>query len=376
MGVRETTVSCLPVTTPPPIDAEPPEHPEAEPAQPAAAEPAGAPVLPGGFSIDKLLAGIDWSPHLESLGQRKQGHLVRHLPLAWIAATGWDPLTGLELDPELGEVAPQWPEGTFDAVICSQTCDLGGGPPGDQHPMFLVAPLVHESGLGSNARRTFAAAGKLGYLIPVLPADPDLLGALVAAGEENAQRRAEKTGELRPFELTTVRDTPKGHRWYADLRLLVPVSKNVLLSRDPIDGFLTEAESLGFAETMAQKFRRAALHEALSEQLPAALEAFIRGNNPNSQCFAKVEQVRLDIREGDRLYPKRAQLVVLSTRGDLTDEEIAVWEKFNPKAKEVLAAAGIDSAPIVHYDVNNLDAPSYRIMAPVRCPLLGHTRWP
>lgn len=360
------------MTTPPPTEPEPPQPPEAG----VAAEASDAPVPSVGFSVDKLLESIDWSTHLETLRRWKQGNLVRGLPLAWIAATGRDPFTGLELDAELGAEAPQWPEGTFDAVICSQTCDLGGGPPGDQHPTFLVAPLVHENGLGSNNRRTLAAAGKLAYLYPVLPADPDLLNALVAAGEENAQRRGERTGEATPFGLRHVRDISKGHRWYADLRLMVPVSKNALLSRDPIAGFLTEAESLGFAETMAQKLRRAALHEALSEQLPAALEAFIRSNNPNSQCFAKVEQVRIHIEEGSRLYPTRAQLFVFSSHGELLDVEIAVWEPFNAKVKEVLAAAGIESAPIAHHDVNQFDIPTYRDMAPVRCPLLGHTRWP
>ena len=331
-----------------------------------------APVV--GFSIDKLLEDVDWGPHEKSLGRWKQGHLVRGLPMSWLAASGRDPFTGL--DHELGVEGPQWPEGTFDAIVCTQTCDLGATPPGNQHPTFMVAPLVHENGVSGSARRSLAAAGKLAYLIPVLPTDLDLMTPMVAAGEEAAAKRAERTGQPVTFALRTASDAPKGHRWYADLRLMVPVSKNALLARDPIEGFVTEQESFAFAETMAQKARRAALDEKLSEDLPTALEEFIRSNNPNSQCFAKVEQVRIHVQDGTRLHPTRAQLFVFSSHGELTEAEKDVWEKFNAKAKELLTAAGIEYAPIAHADINTFNIPAYRETAPVRSPLLGHTRWP
>ena len=39
--------------------------------------------------------------------------------------------------------------------------------------------------------------------------------------------------------------------------------------------------------------RRAALHENLSEALPAALKDFVQSKIPRSSAFTKVEQVRL-----------------------------------------------------------------------------------
>ncbi len=122
-----------------------------------------------------------------------------------------------------------------------------------------------------------------------------------------------------------------GQRWYADLRLLVPISKALLIERVPAEGFVTEAESLAFGEILAQKFRRPALHEHLSEAVPKVVTDFVRSSGKAKQCFVKVEQVRLLVTLGDRLNPERAQLLVLTSGGQLSEEEQMGWSGLDAK---------------------------------------------
>ena len=105
------------------------------------------------FSFQGLIDGIDWSSHHKALGSWKQADLLTEVPLTWIAPAGIDAVTGI--DPNLDEpaIGPIWLEDTFDAIICSQTCDLGAGPPGNNHPTVVVAPLIHEDNLRSEERR-------------------------------------------------------------------------------------------------------------------------------------------------------------------------------------------------------------------------------
>lgn len=351
----------------------------------------GEPVLAPQVSVDGMAKQAPWDDLEESLGRWKQGHLVRGIPLTWIAPTDTDPMTAL--GHEQGVEAPQWPDGSFDAIICSQTCDIGGTPPGTWHPFVTVAPLVHQSALGSNSRRSDASGGRLDYLVATLPANEELHEGALAAYADGVAKRAEKDAETSPqgskdtagvtsaaaaavAGLPSVRDVPHGHRWYADLRLQVPISKALLLDRDPIDGFVTEEESLEFGEVLAQKFRRPALHVGLSEHLPAKLEEFVRGVGHTKQCMAQVEQVRLHILEGNRLNPTRGQLLVITTSVPLDAAAVEQWEAFNDKAAQVFNANDITYAPIVHYVATTMPAVLYRETVPVRCRLLGHTRFP
>ena len=338
------------------------------------------------FSFQGLIDSIDWSPHHEALGRWKQTDLLTGVPLTWIAPAGIDVITGI--DPELEEptLGPVWLEDTFDAIICSQTCDLGAGPPGNNHATILIAPLINDDDLGSGKRRSDAGKGILSHLVRVLPtAEHARTAALAAAHDDRRARAAKKNGinvetvtddqvaELGPL---CVADVPKGHRWYADLRILVPVSKALLIERDPISGFLTQDESLSFGEVLAQKFRRPALHEALSEDLPKILESYVQNAGHATNPFAKVDEVRLSIMGGDRLNPVRGQLVILTENGSLTPEEQGAWTDLNKSAGQLFAKHGITYANLVHYDVSNMSAALYRKTVPVRCRLLGHTRRP
>lgn len=284
------------------------------------------------------------------------------------------------------DVGPVWLEEAADVMICSQTCDLGGGPPGNNHPTVLVAPLIHEDNLGSSKRRTDAGRGILSHLVRVLPADSDALTAAIAAAHKDRRARTARKLDIKPEQVTedqvanlgplTVADIPRGHRWYVDLRILIPVSKGLLIGREPVDGFLTENESLTFGEVLAQKFRRPALHEALSEELPKVLETYVQNAGAAKNPFAKVDEVRLSIMEGDRLNPIRGQLIIITENGELTPVEQDAWESLNKYASQLFSAHDITYADLVHYDIARMPASLYRKTAPVRCRHLGITRRP
>jgi len=307
----------------------------------------------------------DWSQHQALLAQWKQGDLVRDVPLTWLTAPAKDPVTGVVNDRE--GIRPVFdPSLQVTAIICTQTCDLGATPPGNLHPFVLLAPLVHESSIPTNADTKLARSGKIGYLVRTLPPP----ASETQMDKPEADGMAKDTGQL---------PSPRSARqevWFADLRLIFPVSKALLLSREPVHGFADEAASLAFAETLALKFRRAALNEVLSEALPQALRKFVQDNGHRNQAFAKVEQVRLLVLDGHRLSPARATLYVLTDGVTLVDEEREIWTRFQQSTETLFSRQGITLGPMVHADVSRLTAARYRETVPVRCDLLGTVHWP
>jgi hypothetical protein len=289
--------------------------------------------------------------------------------LTWLAAPGEDPVTGVGNDRD--EVRPAFDRSLrVTAIICSQTCDLGATPPGDSHPFVLLAPLVHESSIPTTADRRLARSGKIGYLVRTLPPPTP------EAWDESQEDESRVDGTPEDTEQLPARRPARQEAWFADLRLIFPASKALLLSREPLPGFADEAASLAFAETLALKFRRAALNEVLSEALPQSLRKFVQDNGHRRQEFAKVEQVRILILGGDRLRPDRATLYVLTDGVALTDEERETWTRFQQATETLFSGHGIALAAMVHADVNALSAAKYRESVPVRCDLLGPVHWP
>jgi len=297
----------------------------------------------------------DWSSFAASLDSWKQSDLVTDIPITWLTVAGLDPIT--DVTNRHQDIRPLFdPNRSVTAIVCSQTCDLGGTPPGNAHPFVLLAPLVHISSIPKPADRKLAVEGRLGYLVKTLAAP---VTHPLSAGD------ATGNGQLAPD------GKPAKNIWFADLRLIFPASKSLLLQRTPVEGFASEDERLAFAETLAVKFRRAALHPALSEDLPRALDKFVRDTGHRNQAFAKVDEVRLVVLAGDRLRPARAQLLVLSNGVTLSDAEQEVWARFQAMASKLFDAAGIVLGAMVHSNVHKLSAGHYRESVPIRCPILN-----
>jgi hypothetical protein len=285
----------------------------------------------------------EWTPaHAAKLEQWKQGHLIADLPMTWLMPGGADAITLVDNPQEIVAPATSSSVMCVAAIICSQTCDIGAKTtPGTNHPFVLVAPLIHVSLIPSGATRNLAKEGRLGYLFPTLSPDgDDTIGS-----------------------------------WYADLRLIVPVSKALLLERAPIEGFATEADSLSFGETLAQKFRRPALSEKLSDNLPDALRRFINGNGRTKRAFTKVEQVRLIVFERDRLHPTRAQLIVIMDT-ELSDDEKELWQRLETETNTMMNAVSISMMPMTFALATKIETPQYRDSVPIWCDLLGFPKYP
>jgi hypothetical protein len=286
----------------------------------------------------------DWSPtDAAKLEQWKQGHLIVDLPLTWLMPGGADAITLIDNPLEFVAPAARSDVACAAAIICSQTCDIGAKTaPGTFHPFVLVAPLIHVSLIPTGETRNLAKEGKLGFLYPTLSPKKD--------------------------------DTEK-NAWYADLRLIVPVSKAVLLATSPREGLATEADSLSFGETLAQKFRRPALSETLSGKLPDALRRFIKDNGKNKRAFTKVEQVRLIVFERERLLPSRAQLIVIMDT-ELSAEEKELWQRLETETSTMMSEAGISMMPMTFILATEIRATLYRQSVPLWCDLLGFPKHP
>ena len=227
-----------------------------------------------------------WPPSIvAALDLWRQGHLVPAPLLLWGAPRGQlDLITGLTARRNAASVAVAMPAETW-AVITSQTCDIPGTGPGARHPTVQVSPVVRVDDIDEGVWK---------QLVEFDMADRAALSPPSLAG-----------------------------RWVADLRISVPVSKSHLVYYKPVEGLKDEAAELDFAEHVATKVRRPALHDFLSSTVHRELRAKIKKANKNTSWWSNVIEVRLLIR-GRRLAPTHVQLLILTHR-ELNEPEFDVW---------------------------------------------------
>lgn len=290
------------------------------------------------LNIDAMVVEVDWAPYVDHLAKWRQGHLVVDVPVLWVAAAGVDPFTGVDHGGE--ELAPVFDPAGRPWVITTQTCDIGGTPPGDRHPFIHVAPLVHARALDKNRVR-LGLDRKAGDLVPVLS----------------------------PFG-----DGSEKPEWFADLRLQVPLSKAALLDQEPIEGFATEDEYLEFGVMLGYKQFRPALDATLSEDVPRLLDQYVKDNGARKQCFAKVEQVRVLVTP-QRLEPTAVTFYIITNGVELTADEREVWERFQAKVSTALKVRKIIVSASVHCDVGKMSALAYRASVPVYSEQLNALRY-
>jgi len=268
----------------------------------------------------------NWDGNLDSLNRWKQGDVVLDVPFSWIMPPGEDPITNA-FNPQKEPAAFRSATApTVSVVLCSQTCDIGAGGPGSVHPFVLGAPLVPGRTLDVSTRR-LAKQWRTGYLLPAAP-DP-----------------------------TFVR--PEAEGWFVDLRLIIPISKGLLLVRNPVAGFIETAGPPGvgdrrqsdagllswFGESVGFKFRRPALHSALSETLPKIIDEYI-ANQPGAQAFKNTDQVRLEVMDGTRLDPKAIRVHVLGF-GPFSGNDEQMWRGWEKRGKPAMKDAGFTVQPTV-----------------------------
>jgi hypothetical protein len=270
------------------------------------------------------------------LARWKQSDLVRQPVLTWSGPLADDPITGVAAGGFAWEAVVDDSLVVPYGVICSQTCDIGAAGPGSVHPFVDIAPVVRRDDLNKGERQ-------------------DIL-------------------QHKRMYLTALTAPPEEGFWVADLRLIVPASKALLLHTEPLNGFATENDRLNFAEALGRKRRRPAVHGSLSEGLPQSLDAYIAEVQkpkvaPPGDWYQKVEQVRLII-SGDRLGPDRVTMLVIA-EDPLSPDEKGLWRAWRTRAARVLKKDGITLAAIVFTDLDKLSARRYAESLPVGVQALG-----
>ncbi len=246
-----------------------------------------------------------WSPDQRaSLDRWIQGHLVRAADLSWQApSAATDPVTGIDPvaipDHEEAGVAVWTSQAEF-FIITSQTCDIAATGPGARHPFVQVSPVLQLQGCPEHRWTeliTFALVDRVG-----------LTGASLDG------------------------------RYVADLRISLPLSKALLLEVEPVPAFAGEVDELRFANHLAAKVARPALHDFLSGTMVAEINRAIETSGiDDSSWWSQVAEVRILI-TGSRLTPRSVTLLVLS-KGALHPAAVDRWtalsKTFEKRAKDV-----------------------------------------
>jgi hypothetical protein len=283
-------------------------------------------------NIDQFLSDA-WEPHVvQGLSAWKQGDLVEGLPMFWAAPAGSDPVIESahgEIDWEVfeTEVAPGW------VVILTQTCDIAGSGPGRQQPFIQVSPAFRFTEGYDQSKIDAVARWEVTYLAPLTA-------------------------------------PPGDGSWAVDLRISLPASKGILLTRNPASGFATDLDSLNFGEAIASRARRPALDDMLSYELPKSINDLIEQANKNQpEWWQHVEQVRILI-HGDRTAPTGVTPVVIEAVR-LEPSERKIWRDWQKRTTRKMRPRGVRIFPVQFGNLDSLSARMYKESTPVRIPKLG-----
>jgi len=233
---------------------------------------------------------------LEHLRKFEQGHLIERLPFFYFGNPQM-PIFGTAGGEESDDLV--WHEHDFEyGLIVSQTCDLREeGVKRPRKPWFHCCPVYRAddetSGIDSG-QIGLIRKGSIDYLIEA----PEL-------GDETSC-------------------------WVADLRLLVPLEKSVLLDRAPIDGFKTEAGRRIVGERMSLLHSRPAFDEVLQSTVVGPLLADLSHVAKNDVAIFEqfTELVYALAVRTDRLVQMSLASVelFLLTWSPLSDDAQTYWE--------------------------------------------------
>lgn len=296
----------------------------------------------------------EWPEEVKGLEEWAQGDLIGPLPCAWTAPPGPDPVTGMDTSAEGEGLLTVSPEEGFDwGIIVSQTCDVVSTGPGRRHPFAQVSP-VYVTRQGDE--RSWGALRGWGVVDRVLlhPAASVLTHMLGA-------------------------DRQKDTILVADLRISLPVSKAVLAGRAPLHAFSEESDLLRFAEHLALKVERPALHGFVTDRLRSVIHDAIRGDaRTNTFWWDSVDEVRVRCAP-TRLHPREVEVIVVH-RGDGHPDPAAVdrWNQLvRSLRREARRNLNISLRTPLHVSRHALLAETYRQSTRLHIPeLLGRVdKW-
>ncbi len=268
------------------------------------------------------------------LDKWRQGDLVAGCPLFWAGPAGPDRVLGTSESGDAWDVVEYPVDSQGYAVITTQTCDIAAEGPGARHSFVDVSPVFDVSGMSENQWHDISRFRRVDC-VALTSAEPD-------------------------------------GRWICDLRISYPVSKGLLLEREPIEGWALEQDRLDFGLAVGFKKLRPAMHDIIPGEFSTSLGKHLKtGPKAAPEWRDHVEQVRVII-QGDRLRPSAAGLIIISVT-QLPEEQRALWRQWDKAGKKILDAAGIDYLPMLFQEVGEMKAALYRDSLHLRLPILG--RW-
>lgn len=273
-----------------------------------------------------------------ALAAWRQGHLIEGSGSAWLTRAGeTDSVTGKTATGTPGTLraAHTSSPGTGLLAVTSQTCDVGATGPGARHPTVQVSP-VRDIGADFSSEKIDS----------------------IKAGES--------------VEYVYLTQPPhSGVEYAVDLRISVPLSKHALVAGKPLRGFANEDDEVDFAERIATKARRAAVHDAIATDMARDLNTFLGREKKKDDLWPdQIEQVRVDIMKGTRLAPARIRLLVITdTKFSPADAKaLRQWRTQNIKS---LKKQHIAFAPMAFRSIEEVRAVEYRDSIPIHLPTLG-----
>ena len=257
-----------------------------------------------------------------ALARWSQGDLLQGVPLLWTepeACPGLAPVTpgsaagAYLLSAAVSDATYRW------AAITSQTCDIGPSGPGARHPFVQVSPVVPLKGRSENTVTAIKSHQKV--------------------------------------EMVALTAPPAPGDWAIDLRVSIPVHKDALLQAAPVPGFRDERDALDFADRLAHRAGRPAIHADLSETLPAAIKHYMKVNGRKQpQWWQHLDQIRVRVTGGTRLVPTTVVIYFIENI-PLTEAQREIWRQWAASfRKQLRETNGIDLAPVLFGTLDSFSA--------------------
>jgi hypothetical protein len=176
------------------------------------------------------------------------------------------------------------------------------------------------------------------------------------------------------IDLMAVPGVPSDGEWCANLRISMAISKAILHSQAPVHGFEDEAHALAFSERVAAKFRRPALHDALSGDMTTSLCRLVAdARGAEADWPEMIEQFRLEVIAGTRLAPAKVRImaVTLSKLESNDKKDLRKWQ--GAQDKVLKRAHHISLAPMRYIQLREISVVEYRSAVQLRVPELGQS---
>jgi hypothetical protein len=138
------------------------------------------------------------------------------------------------------------------------------------------------------------------------------------------------------------------------------------VGREPIEAFRTEAEYLVLAERLSGRVGRPALSEGLVKLQRELAEWWERTGATDTDAKDSVVEVRLVIVSGDRLSPRDAYVLVITSNQPMADVGRRAWHEWWERATELVAADGLNLMDTVHETLDSLTARHFRAAIPLQ----------